>query len=202
MNYPVLGVLDNDEMQGDGLAEAFIEACGEKKLIVVTSEHAHEGKTSTCKTLAKKLYEAGKKVLLVDADLRKRIALSAEFRMREHVFRNRDYMDFAVDAGYCTMVSVATVGLRPHDIFESDKFLVLLDTARVNYDYTIIDTSPIGMFDDAETIAENTDGILYVHSPDYDDITRELENVVGMVECRLLYGKRHDRRALWTELRR
>ena len=52
------------------------------KTIVITSCTANEGKTTVCVELAKSLAESGKRVLLMDADLRKSVMVSRYTKVR------------------------------------------------------------------------------------------------------------------------
>ena len=47
-----------------------------------------------------------------------------------------------------------------------NRFASLIQDARQKYDYVLIDTSPLGVFDDALEIAEFSDGIVLIKDPD------------------------------------
>ena len=53
---------------------------------------------------------------------------------------------------------------NPAELLNNEKFTKLLETARKEYDYVIIDTPPIGQVIDPAIVAQQTDGVIFLIS--------------------------------------
>ena len=53
---------------------------------------------------------------------------------------------------------------NPAELLNNEKFTELLETARKEYDYVIIDTPPIGQVIDPAIVAQQTDGVIFLIS--------------------------------------
>lgn len=171
--------------------------CGvDYKKILITSCVAHEGKTTVSMELARSLAEAGKRVLLIDADLRKSVTvanytketgisglsqyLSGQVTLEEALYQTQ-YPGFdIIFAGPFPPNPVELVGNR---IFQS-----LLDSASKDYDYVLIDAPPLGMVIDAAVMSEFCNGALLVINRGTVKY-RLAQNVAGQLQksgCKLL----------------
>ena len=131
------------------------------KKIMLTSSHVSEGKSFTSLTLSRKLAERGKRVILVDTDLRrsmiatvygvqfaqgtKKQGLShylAGIAEKEEVLFNTNIpgMDF---------IPMGHELLNPIPLLSSERFQNLLDGLAEQYDYVIVDAAPVGVVIDA-----------------------------------------------------
>ena len=140
------------------------------KSILVTSTLAHEGKTTISLELATKLAEGGKKVLLVDADLRKSTMvttytkerglmglsqlLSGQAEEEDSIFHTQIPGLDIVFAGVCPP--------NPLELLGSDAFKDLIKEKREIYDYIVVDSAPLGLVVDAAVIGAVCDGALIV----------------------------------------
>ena len=140
------------------------------KNIVITSCLANEGKTTISTEIAKNLAESGKKVLLIDADLRKSVMVSRYTKTRgllglSQVLSGQVEAD---DAIYKTQVSGLDVIFagpyppNPTELVGSPAFKELLDYKRDCYDYILIDAAPLGLVIDAAVMASVCDGAILV----------------------------------------
>ena len=147
------------------------------KIIMTTSSVPGEGKTTQSLGLAQNLSGLGKKVLLVEGDIRRRTfaeyfeikgkngllsVLSGDVKLEDTVFHNDD-LGADILIGEKSTVNAA-------DVFSSDKFHAFLDGLRKKYDYIIIDTPPVLAVPDARVIGQSVDAILYTVK--WDDTTR------------------------------
>ncbi|MEM6660141.1 MAG: polysaccharide biosynthesis tyrosine autokinase [Pseudomonadota bacterium] len=138
------------------------------KVILSTSSVPGEGKTTNSLALAHNLLGLGKRVLLVEGDIRRRTlheyfsnvpaqgivsVLNGEKSLSEAVFQNEGF-GADVLAGELTNTNAA-------DLFASEKFKKLIAEARASYDAVIIDTPPVLVVPDARIIAEQADAILF-----------------------------------------
>lgn len=137
------------------------------KTIVITSSVMDEGKSTVASNLACAIASSGKRVLLVDADLRRR-SLGAMLDLHN---ANGIY---GVLSGRCSLRAAMTVTEIPNlyfmdcepnvpnpaDIFSTRRFAVLMDKLAQTFDYVLFDTPPIGMFVDAAVISNLADGTL------------------------------------------
>ena len=148
-----------------------IQFCGEdKKVIAFTSCAPGEGKSSVSLKLAISLAEAGKKVLFIDADLRKSV-LTGKLQISGNVKGLTNFL--AKQATLQEVVSGTNIpGLyltiagplppNPAELLGRGAFGELLNITRKVYDYVIVDTPPLGNVIDSAIIAEQCDGVVLV----------------------------------------
>lgn len=149
-----------------------LQFCGDdKRVILITSSAAGEGKSATSLNLAVSLTELGKKVILVDADIRKSVMVS---RLQKGTV-NYGLAHFL--AGQC-QVSEAVCAVRnveglhmmfsgpsvpnPTELLSSSRFEKMILAFRKVYDYIIIDGPPLGLVVDSAIIAKSCDGAAIV----------------------------------------
>ncbi len=140
------------------------------KVIIVTSCFAHEGKSSVSFDLCRNLAESGKKVLLVDADLRKSVMVS-RYTKERGVYGLSQILSGQVDAVnavYHTNVEGLDIVFagpyppNPTELAGSPAFKEFLDGERDHYDYIIIDAPPLGLVIDAAVMSSFCDGAVLV----------------------------------------
>lgn len=148
-----------------------IEFSGEdNKVIAITSCTSSEGKSTTSLSLAISLAEAGKKVLFIDADLR-RSALVGRCHVTQEVKGLSHFLSGQGELGevLCKtnerglgIIFAGPVPPNPAELLGSKKFEVLLKEARTIYDYVIIDTPPLGSVIDSAIVATVSDAAVFV----------------------------------------
>lgn len=153
----------------------------EGKILLVTSTVSGEGKSTLAMNLAAVLGEQGKKVLLVDGDLRK--AADAGLLGAE---KGSSLLDLTGEVQKTIEIRKAGRGpfwllgngetlQQPAPVLSSPGVGKFLKKMRQKMDYIILDTPPAGMFQDAAILAEEADGILYAVKYDYVPQQRILE---------------------------
>ena len=141
----------------------------EKMVICVTSTESGDGKTFLSTNLAALYAMTGRKVLLIDLDLRKpnihtKLGLEngdgasnyliGDCEMEDTMVRNTPFgFDF---------MRAGTIPPNPGELVHTDKLSQTIKQLREEYDYIVIDTSPIGLVPDAYAIIENSDMCLFV----------------------------------------
>ena len=151
-----------------------IQFCGEdKKVVAVTSCTPNEGKSSVTLNLAVSMSEAGKKVLLIDADLRKsvmvgRIKVSGSVKRLAHYLSKQSSMIDVIcstNVRNLHIVFAGPVPPNPAELLGSKYFKEMVTSLRKVYDYILIDTPPLGSVIDSAIIAEECDGSIMVIEP-------------------------------------
>ena len=164
------------------------------KKIMLTSCHASEGKSYLSMNLSRTLAQRGKRVALVDADLR-RSMINSVYGVRfehdkssgnglSHFLAGMVGMDeviYQTDITNMLMVPVGREVPNPLALLSGRHFEELLDTLAKMVDYVIVDAAPMGIVIDAAEIAKVCDGTLIaVH---YNDVRRqELLDVKQQIE--------------------
>ncbi len=145
--------------------------CGDdKKVVVITSSFQGEGKTNTAVELAKSLAAMQKKVLLVDADLRKSVLISrlnagtVEYGL-SHFLSGQCSLSDAVLSTNIQRLHIMFSGpsvKNAAELLTNERFEKMLESFREIYDYIIIDSAPLGMVIDAAIVAKQCDGAIMV----------------------------------------
>ena len=146
--------------------------CGDDlKTVLITSCVKNEGKSTISLELAKSLAISEKKVLLIDADLRKSVFATRYTINSEDVIGLSEYLSGQAkleDVVYATqnenlqMIFAGAVPPNPVELLGSSKFDALLKTVREMYDYVVVDAAPLGAVIDASAISAFVDGAILV----------------------------------------
>lgn len=140
------------------------------KTVALTSFSEAEGKTTVSFQLAASLAQTGKRVLLLDADLRKSV-LPVRLGVRRKVDGLTDYLSGAANVSellYQTDIDglyILFAGARVPNAAEalgSSRFKKLMPALRDSFDYVIVDAAPIGQVIDCAVVAPELDGVLLV----------------------------------------
>ena len=140
------------------------------KRLAITSHEAGNGKTFVSFHMACSMAGRGRKVLLIDADLRKASMTGQFFRIHAskglaHLLSGQCMPQEAI---YCTAVpglSFMPAGeaiKTPLPLLTSPDFEQLMERLPAEYDLVIVDTPPVGVVIDAAEIAKRCDGSLLV----------------------------------------
>ena len=139
-----------------------------KKVLLVTSTEAGEGKSTISSNLALSLSQDNKKVIIIDGDLRKpsvhkqfRISgsvgltdlLIGEEALEKIKHKINPYLD-AIASGH--------IPPNPAELLASEEMEKVIEKLREEYDYVIIDTNPIGLVADAQILSSKVDGVILV----------------------------------------
>lgn len=140
------------------------------KSIVVTSCMAHEGKTTISFETSRSLAESGKRVLLIDADLRKSVMASRLTKERgitglSQLLSGQITMEQAIYHTNIEGLDIIFAGPyppNPTELVGSVAFKELISANRDRYDYIIVDAAPLGLVIDAAVMATVCDGAIVV----------------------------------------
>lgn len=145
----------------------FYVSGSECRKFCITSGAAGEGKSITLLNLAISIGESGKKVLLIDADLR-RPALArllvekaapglsnvlagladAEASIRKDMYPNLD------------VLLSGDIPPNPSELIGSERMQELIEKLTPQYDYILVDTPPVGVVSDTCLVANFLDGVI------------------------------------------
>ncbi len=205
-------VLSKDNM---GVTESYkvlqtrltLRPSNKNKIIMFTSSEENSGKTTIIANLALSLIESGKKVLMIDADL-KRCTLSDTFDISRHLpglssFLSKEIQSppiinlsnvFGVTSKekLLNILPAGDVSENSSDLFQSPEFLGLINALRSSsYDYILIDTPPVTRVIDSLILGRIINNVVMIvrdyHS--YKDsvewgikeLSSEKINIVGVV---------------------
>jgi succinoglycan biosynthesis transport protein ExoP len=142
---------------------------GKIKSILVTSPLAREGKTATVANLGITLSQAGKRVVIVDADLRKpkqnRIfGINSGWGLTHFVSSFIDAPDLVRPTQFPNLFLITSgpIPASPIDLLTSEKMDQLIAFLKRSFDYILFDTPPILAVSDALAIGPMIDGIILV----------------------------------------
>ena len=144
--------------------------------IIVTSATPQEGKTTVAANLAVVLAQGEKKVILVDADLRRpqihhKFGLTNVVGLSELFLMMRPLVSLprgAIQPSDVPGLEVITSGKlppNPAELLTSHKMTQFLDLLNQEYDLIVVDTPPVLTVTDAAALASRMDGVILVAKP-------------------------------------
>ena len=150
----------------------FLSASGSCKTILITSSVPEEGKTNVAVNLAITLASSGKRVVLVDCDMRKsavsrylRIPRSRTGLTNVITSREENALSSALirmkDTGI-TVLPVGTIPPNPAELLASSATEKIFKALQNAFDYVIVDTPPVSVVTDAAVLCRVADGVLLV----------------------------------------
>lgn len=174
-----------------------VQFCGQNiRVIALTSCHENEGKSVSTLHLASGLAELEKKVLVIDADMRKSVMAGRNTNVKraaglsEVLTGQKKLMDclYSVDNASLHILFSGQYPPNPVELLSGEYFKTLLEEARKVYDYILIDTPPLGAVIDAAVIAPECDGTILVLDPGTVRRRQALEVIdqLRKADCRIL----------------
>ena len=164
------------------------------RVIGITSSAHGEGKSLTVINLAYSIAESGRKVILVECDLRlptlrKKLNLPRSTGLSnilaginsEKATLHSDVLIKGLD-----FVQAGDIPPNPSELLGSKAFTNLIDTLADNYDVILLDLPPIGKVSDALVVSRCTDGLVIVVRNDYTNAS-ELDYTLR--QCELVDAK-------------
>jgi len=137
--------------------------------LMVASGHPQEGKTMVAMSLALTMAQSGKKVLLIDSDLRRpRVHKAIGIRPAvgiTSVLVNEATLDEAIvetEVPNLYVLPCGPIPPNPSELLHSQRFHEILRTVKERFDRVVLDTPPIGVVTDALVIGPQVDGAVFV----------------------------------------
>ena len=140
------------------------------KCILLTSCFPNEGKSDVIFQLAREIGNMGKKVVLVDADIRKS-TFASRYRIGRPVKGLSHYLcgtkeaeEICYSTNYDNMdiIFAGSMVPNPSELLEETALADLIQYLRERYDYILIDTPPVVDMADAAIVAKWCDGAILV----------------------------------------
>jgi capsular exopolysaccharide synthesis family protein len=154
----------------------FISSDKELKTIVVTSSVGKEGRSEVAANLGAAMAQIGRRVLLVDADMRRPAQHHIWDLMNvaglSNVIVDQVTFDAAVQRAMPSLY-VLTAGVMPPNpiaLLDSKRMASLVAAFARDYDYVIFDAPPLSGTADAAVLSRMADGIILVVRPGVADV--------------------------------
>ena len=181
------------------------------RVIGVTSSVAHEGKSTTSINLAYDLMKAGKKTLLIDADMR--LSKVAKFLDVEKApglsnllvgkISGEDLVQYSPSQDGLAVITCGNFPPNPTELLSSKRFELMLNSLKQIYDYIILDLPPVIEVSDALIASKHVDGMIMVVRQEYvdkrliDDAIHQLQHagarIIGFVMTCVHYGTKYGK---------
>ncbi|HOE35423.1 MAG: polysaccharide biosynthesis tyrosine autokinase [Chloroflexi bacterium] len=172
------------------------------RVILVTSAGKSEGKTTVATNLAIVLAQSGKKVLLLDSDMR-RPNVHAQFNIHNRVglsdlVRGKLTLESVVrtlpEIKNLSIITSGGLPPNPAELLGSERMRSILEEMKSVFDVIVMDSPPM-LVSDAQILSTRTDGVIYVIVPGnthsvaakrpLEELQRINANILGVVMNRI-----------------
>jgi len=151
----------------------------EIRTLMLTSAGPAEGKSTTTANLAVTYAQAGKRVLVIDADLRKptlhhTFGLTNRWGLTSVMVGQapleQAIQDINVENLWC--LTAGPLPPNPSEMLASNKMTALIENLKKEFDIILFDTPPVIAVTDAQIVASKCDGVVLVI--DYGNVKKEI----------------------------
>jgi capsular exopolysaccharide synthesis family protein len=157
------------------------------KIITITSSVKGEGRTTTALELAQIISKSGKKVVVLDLDMResrvnKKLSITNELGMSSLLLGANTFESVVRKVNsHLDVVVAGPTPANPYELIISERLTVLLDELRELYDYVILESPPAGLVADALVLMRLSDLNLIVFKAGYSkkDFIKSTNRFVG-----------------------
>jgi capsular exopolysaccharide synthesis family protein len=139
------------------------------QIIMVTSSKPSEGKSTTGANMAVAFAQSNKRVLLIDADMRKPtqhyiFGKSNQSGLTTALFQQKELKDViqSTNTDNLSLICAGPTPPNPSELLSSKRMSALLETMKTMFDVIIIDTPPILFVTDAQIVAAQSDAVVLV----------------------------------------
>ncbi|RKP53838.1 polysaccharide biosynthesis tyrosine autokinase [Cohnella endophytica] len=139
------------------------------QIIMVTSSKPNEGKSTTSANIAVAFAQSNKRVLLIDADMRKPtqhhiFGKSNRIGLTTALFQQKELSDVVqmTNTDNLWFIPAGPTPPNPSELLSSRRMAALLEATKKTYDVIVIDTPPILFVTDAQIVAAQSDGVVLV----------------------------------------
>ena len=159
----------------------------DKKVFLVTSTQPGEGKSTVAVNLAMSLSLDNKKVIIIDADLRKptvhkRLQISGTTGLTDVLVGEAELDNTIIKVNeYLNVLVAGQIPPNPAELLASKGMEKLINKFREEYDYVILDGNPICVIADSQILASKVDGVILIARHEYTK-KDELVNAKKLVE--------------------
>ncbi len=176
-------------------------------VIQSTSATPQDGKTTTAINLAAVYAEKGKKVIILDFDLRRpkiqrAFHKSNDLGLYDFVVNDKDIHDLIIhDASGVDLLLTGHRLSYPHIVLQSKKVIDMVQQLKKEYDYVVVDTPPVLSVTDALIVSKYVDGTIYVAAYNQtrkedaknglDQLKQNEANIIGGVLANIDVRKSH-----------
>jgi capsular exopolysaccharide synthesis family protein len=150
------------------------------QVILISSPEEEEGKTTIAANLARAVALQGRRVLLIDGNLRKPgIAQTFELAktdgLSEFLTGKNELQEYITQADSVDILPVREASVKSAEELSSPRMKALLEKARQAYDVVILDSAPVTGYADTKILAKEVDAVLLVLQADVStlDLARD-----------------------------
>ncbi|MFK7769258.1 MAG: polysaccharide biosynthesis tyrosine autokinase [Mariniblastus sp.] len=139
------------------------------KVIQVTSPTPGDGKSTTISNLAASIAQSGRRVLLIDADMRKPVqhklfGVTNDFGLTSAISGEMDPEEVIqpIQAEYLSIVTAGPIPNNPAELLTSARFAAIIEEYRSQFDFVLIDTPPMLAVTDPSIVCGHVDLVYLV----------------------------------------
>jgi tyrosine-protein kinase Etk/Wzc len=142
------------------------------RVLIFTSPAAGDGKSTSVMNLAIALVQQGKRVIVIDGDMRRgglhKLLNGVQAPGLSEILVGQADFDSTVQSlalesfGTVDMLATGVIPPNPAELLASPRFRALIEVLRASYDAILIDSPPINIVTDAAIIGRETDGAVVV----------------------------------------
>lgn len=192
--------LDYVSAEGLNTLVTNLSYCGQDvRRIMVTSRYAGEGKSYVTMNLLRTFARMGRKVIVVDTDLRAS-GIQLDYHLRteegeitglsEYLSGKNEFDDVLYETNIpgAYIIPAGHEAPNPLQLLDTDRMKKLMEDLLKTYDLVLVDTAPVGVLVDAVAIAKFCDGALLVVSygqGKHKEISEAVEHI-KQTGCKML----------------